>query len=165
MLSNGNYRFYRGDTVSRTSPPYVPIAGRLSLPVTARTPRTPAPEGTTVLPPHSAGRTIGLAARRDGEAVVLAVSGDLDLENIAPLATALADAGESGTGPVIVDLSGVSFADSTTVNVLLQAYGTLGPRLRLAQPSSFVQRLITVIGLEKALPVYETVEGALVHGR
>jgi anti-sigma B factor antagonist len=104
---------------------------------------------------------MGLAARQDGDALVLAVSGDLDLENIAPLVTALAEAGKTVTGPVVVDLSRISFADSTTVNVLLQAHGTLGARLCLAAPSAFVQRLFGLIGLEQVLPVYDTVEDAL----
>ncbi|MFE3598630.1 STAS domain-containing protein [Streptomyces sp. NPDC059096] len=112
-------------------------------------------------PHHGAGRALGLATSRNGDAAVVAVSGDLDLENIAPLTIALAEAGETVAGPVVVDLSRVSFADSTTVNVLLQAHGALGPRLRLAQPSSAVQRLFEVIGLEQALPVYGTIEAAL----
>ncbi|MFD5746532.1 STAS domain-containing protein [Streptomyces sp. NPDC127033] len=108
---------------------------------------------------------MGLATGRNGDAVVLALSGDLDVENIAPLATALTEAAETTTGPVVVDLSRVAFADSTTVNVLLQAHGSLGPRLRLARPSAFVQRLFGVIGLEQVLPVYGTIEAALAPGR
>ena len=105
---------------------------------------------------------MGVVTSQDGDAVIIVVSGDLDLENIAPLVTALAEAGKTATGAVVVDLSRVSFADSTSVNVLLQAYGDLGPRLRLAQPSAFVRRLFDVIGLEHALPVYGTTEDALV---
>ncbi|MFE3825668.1 STAS domain-containing protein [Streptomyces sp. NPDC059092] len=104
---------------------------------------------------------MGLAVSRNGDAAVVALSGDLDLESSVPLATALAEAGETAPGPVVVDLSRVSFADSTTVNVLLQAHSSLGPRLRLTRPSSAVQRLFDVIGLENALPVYGTIEAAL----
>ncbi|MYV51254.1 anti-sigma factor antagonist [Streptomyces sp. SID3212] len=114
-----------------------------------------------MLPPHNAGRTVGVTARQNGESVVLTVSGELDLDSVGPLATALTHSGESVTGPVVVDLSAVGFADSTTVNVLLQARAALGPRLRLARPSAFVRRLFAVIGLETALPLYETVEAAL----
>ncbi|MEV7085168.1 STAS domain-containing protein [Streptomyces sp. NPDC093085] len=103
-----------------------------------------------------------MVTRRTGDAVVLTVGGDLDLETIAPLAAAVTEAAATGAGPVVVDLSGVTFADSTTVNVLLRARGSLGPRLRLARPSAFVRRLFDVIGLEQALPVYATVEAALV---
>ncbi|WP_041993413.1 STAS domain-containing protein [Streptomyces sp. AcH 505] len=104
---------------------------------------------------------MGLVAGQAGDAVVLTVSGDLDLDNIAPLAGALTEAGESCPGPVVLDLSGVGFADSTTVNVLLKARSELGGRLRVAKPSAFIARLFEVIGLGSALPVYETVEAAL----
>jgi anti-sigma B factor antagonist len=114
-----------------------------------------------VLPPHSADKAMGLITRRRGDAVVLSVSGDLDLDNVAPLAAALSDAGKQRCHPVVVDLSGVVFADSTTVNVLLQAHAELAGTLRLAAPSAFVSRLFGVIGLEKAVPVYASVEEAL----
>ncbi|WP_328584212.1 STAS domain-containing protein [Streptomyces sp. NBC_00370] len=104
---------------------------------------------------------MGLVAGQAGDAVVLTVSGDLDLDNIAPLAGALTEAGESCPGPVVLDLSGVGFADSTTVNVLLKGRSELGGRLRVAKPSAFIARLFEVIGLGSALPVYETVEAAL----
>ncbi|WP_030741065.1 STAS domain-containing protein [Streptomyces sp. NRRL F-5135] len=108
---------------------------------------------------------MGVARRQDGDGMVLAVSGDLDLESVAPLTAALTEAGEAVPGAVVVDLSGVSFADSSTVNILLQAHGVLGARLRLARPSAFVRRLFGVIGLERALPVYDTVEEALAVGQ
>lgn len=114
-------------------------------------------------PPYSPGQAVRVAARRDGGAVILGVGGDLDSENIALVAAALTEAAETAPGPVVVDLSGVTFADSTTVNVLLKAYHALGPRLRLAQPSPFVERLFTVIGLEQALPLHATVESALAN--
>lgn len=117
-----------------------------------------------MLPPHSAGHAVGVTVRQDDDAFVLGVSGDLDLESIAPLVTALAEAGGAGEGPVVLDLSGVGFADSSTVNVLLRAHSELGPRLRIARPSAFVERLFDVIGLRQALPVYDTVEDALVRG-
>jgi anti-sigma B factor antagonist len=114
-----------------------------------------------VLPPHSADKAMGLIARRRGDAVVLSVSGDLDLDNVGPLAAALSEAREQGRDPVVVDLSQVAFADSTTVNVLLQAHAELAGTLCLAQPSAFVSRLFGVIGLEQAMPVYASVEEAL----
>lgn len=111
-------------------------------------------------PPCSADRAMGLVEHRVGDAVVLAVGGDLDLDSITPLALALA-AARRGTGPVVVDLADVDFADSTTVNVLLQARRELGARMRAARPSPFVRRLFAVIGLGQAVPVHESVEAAL----
>lgn len=92
---------------------------------------------------------------------MLAVAGDLDIDNVAPLGAALESASHDGQGPVVVDLSDVTFADSTTVNVLLQGQTLLGPRLRLAAPSPFMERLIGVLGLDSALPVLRTVAEAV----
>lgn len=104
-----------------------------------------------------------LTARREGAAVVLVVDGELDMDTVAPLTEGLDSAARdtAGSGVVVLDLAGVTFADSTTVNVLLQARSVLGRRLRVARPSSFVQRLFSVIGLEEALAVYASVPEAL----
>ncbi|MFG3138495.1 STAS domain-containing protein [Streptomyces sp. NPDC048211] len=101
-----------------------------------------------------------IVPRQDRGALVLAVTGDLDIDNVAPLGAALRSAAQDGDGPVVVDLSEVGFADSTTVNVLLQGQTLLGPRLRLAAPSPFMARLIGVLGLDSALPVFPTVAEA-----
>uniref|UniRef100_A0AAU2VI80 STAS domain-containing protein n=1 Tax=Streptomyces sp. NBC_00008 TaxID=2903610 RepID=A0AAU2VI80_9ACTN len=102
-----------------------------------------------------------IVPREDRGALVLAVTGDLDIDNVAPLGAALENAAAGGEGPVVVDLSDVSFADSTTVNVLLQGQTLLGPRLRLAEPSPFMERLIGVLSLDSALPVFATVAEAI----
>lgn len=101
-----------------------------------------------------------IVPRQDHGSLVLAVTGDLDIDNVA-LGAALESAASDGDGPVVVDLSDVSFADSTTVNVLLQGQTLLGPRLRLAAPSPFMERLIGVLGLDSALPVFPTVAEAI----
>ncbi|MEU1471178.1 STAS domain-containing protein [Streptomyces sp. NPDC005761] len=102
-----------------------------------------------------------IVPRQDRGALVLAVTGDLDIDNVALLGAALEGAASDGDGPVVIDLSDVSFADSTTVNVLLQGQTLLGPRLRLAAPSPFMERLIGVLGLDSALPVFPTVAEAI----
>ncbi|WP_329612444.1 STAS domain-containing protein [Streptomyces brevispora] len=102
-----------------------------------------------------------IVPRQEQGALVLAVTGDLDIDNVTPLGAALESAAADGDDPVVVDLSDVSFADSTTVNVLLQGQTLLGPRLRLAEPSPFVERLIGVLGLDSVLPVFPTVTEAI----
>ncbi|MEV7405694.1 STAS domain-containing protein [Streptomyces sp. NPDC091267] len=102
-----------------------------------------------------------IVPRQQRGALVLAVSGDLDIDNVAPLGAALSTAARDGSGPVVVELSEVNFADSTTVNVLLQGQTALGPRLRLAAPSPFMERLIGLLGLDSALPVFPTVAEAV----
>jgi anti-anti-sigma factor len=104
-----------------------------------------------------------LTARREGTAVVLVIDGELDMDTVGPLSAGLESAARDSAegGAVVLDLAGVTFADSTTVNVLLLARSVLGRRLRVARPSGFVQRLFSVIGLEEALPVYASVPDAL----
>ncbi|MFJ1589201.1 STAS domain-containing protein [Kitasatospora albolonga] len=115
----------------------------------------------SVQPPPSEDRAVSVITRQERGALVLTVSGDLDIDSVPPLGRALEAAAGQGTGPVVVDLSGVGFADSTTVNVLLQGQTALGGRLRLAAPSSFVQRLIGMIGLDSAIPVLQNIDEAI----
>lgn len=115
-----------------------------------------------MLPQPSGGRPIEteIIVWRERDALMVAITGHLDLDNIAPLDTALQRAAADGVARVVVDLSGVTFADSTTVNVLLQAHTALGPALRLAAPSVFLERLFTLTGLDTVLPLHESVTKA-----
>ncbi|MFF3543767.1 STAS domain-containing protein [Streptomyces platensis] len=99
--------------------------------------------------------------RQERDALVVAVTGPLDLDNIAPLEEILRKADEDGVARVVVDLSTATFADSTTVNVLLQVHSALGPALRLAAPSVVLMRLFALTGLDTVLPLYDSVAKAL----
>lgn len=94
-------------------------------------------------------------------ALVLVVTGQLDLDSVAPLDETLQQVARDGDGPVVVDLSAVAFADSATVNVLLRAHDALGTALRLAAPSAVLERLFALTGLDTVLPLYETVGKAV----
>lgn len=102
-----------------------------------------------------------MAVRQERDALVVAVTGPLDLDSVAPLEEILRKADEDGVARVVVDLSAAPFADSTTVNVLLQAHSALGPALRLAAPSAALERLFTLTGLDTVLPLYDSVAKAL----
>lgn len=110
--------------------------------------------------PHG-GRPLRIGTRREQGAVILTVAGPLDLDNIAPLDATLQRLAQDGAGPVVIDLSDVAFADSTTVNVLIQAHDALGSALRLAAPSAVLERLFTLTGLDTVLPLYGSVRAAL----
>ncbi|MCF3141717.1 STAS domain-containing protein [Streptomyces platensis] len=153
MLSNGNYRFYPGP--SR-------LPGRVNARATALL-QPSAPTARFTVPQPSGGRPIEgeVAVRQERDARVVAVTGPLDLDSVAPLEEVLRKAAEDGVAPVVVDLSAATFADSTTVNVLLQAHDALGPALRLAAPSAVLMRLFTLTGLDTVLPLYDSVPKAL----
>ncbi|MEU6331342.1 STAS domain-containing protein [Streptomyces sp. NPDC047049] len=102
-----------------------------------------------------------IGTRQERGAVILTVAGPFDLDTVAPLDATLQQLAQDGAGPVVIDLSDVSFADSTTVNVLIQAHEALGPALRLAAPSAVLERLFTLTGLDTVLPLYGSVRVAL----
>jgi anti-sigma B factor antagonist len=98
----------------------------------------------------SSGKTSGpllINTRRDGDSAAIALSGELDLASADELDAAIRSAEEAGTGRVVVDLSGVSFIDSTGLSVLLRAKKRSDGRLRYV-PSNHdaVTRLLELTG-------------------
>ncbi len=116
-----------------------------------------------MLPQPSRGRPIETerVVWQGREALLVALTGDLDVDNVAPLDETLRKAAEDGIARVVVDLSAVTFADSAAVNVLLQAHTALGPALRLATPSAVLERLFTLTGIDTVLPLHDSVTKAL----
>lgn len=107
-------------------------------------------------------RPVEVAVHRAGAALVLAVRGELDLDTLEPLRAALAAAAREDVPRVVLDMSQVSFCDSSTMNELLRADVAIGAgRLWIAAPSPFVARLFGLVGLPMVLTVRDTVEEAL----
>jgi anti-sigma B factor antagonist len=90
---------------------------------------------------------------RTEEGWLIRVDGDVDLASAPALEDALEKAGED---PVRVDLSGVTFMDSSGLRVLLAASKRAkerGHHLTLASPAGPVRRLLEITGLDKELAV------------
>ena len=64
---------------------------------------------------------VEIKTRREGDSVTVAVVGEIDLSTANALAAAIRDAEETGIGRIVVDLSDLTFLDSTGLAVLLQA--------------------------------------------
>ena len=98
---------------------------------------------------------------RDG-AVVLSLRGELDLYNAEEVRAELMRAIAGGPSRIVVDLSGVEFVDSTALGVLIEARAKLGPGvLLLAAPQLETRRTLEVSGLDRQLPVHDSVAAAL----
>jgi anti-sigma B factor antagonist len=96
------------------------------------------------------------------DALVIRLAGELDLYNADDVRKALTDAIDSGTGRIIVDMSEVEFVDSTTLGVLLEARSKIGRHgLLIAAPQAETRRTLQVSGLDRHLPVHDSVDGAL----
>jgi anti-anti-sigma factor len=88
--------------------------------------------------------------------VTLALKGEIDFGNVAQLRAELAQVIRSNAGNLTVDLAGVSFLDSTTIGVLIQAKKRLAQReseLIIIRPQPRVRRIFEMAGLMDYLGV------------
>lgn len=99
---------------------------------------------------------------RHGQALVVAVSGELDAY-VAPELTAALDRA-SGDGRLVADLKAVSFMDSTALGVLVRAVkdrDRRGAQTRVVLPLGTARRIFEITTLDRVLPVSSSLEEAL----
>jgi len=92
----------------------------------------------------------------DDDRVRLVVRGELDLLAAPSLRTALLEASHHDGATIALDLSAVTFIDSTGISVILQAWqraNGAGGRLVLSAASPVVARVIEATGLTELLAV------------
>ncbi|MEU2912899.1 STAS domain-containing protein [Streptomyces massasporeus] len=108
---------------------------------------TPVPEGAAVLQYEWLG------------AWVVVARGSYDMDSIAPLSDALGAAVRRHP-KVVLDASGITFADSTLLNLLILTHqaGTL----RVVAPSPQLQRLCEITGVDSILQTRTSVDDAAV---
>ena len=103
-----------------------------------------------------------LGVSRKGDAIVVALIGELDLYNAPALREALLDAAGRAPRRLVVDLSEVTFLDSTALGALVQARSALPEgEFALAAPRLEARRALEVSGLDRHFVVHKTVESAL----
>jgi anti-sigma B factor antagonist len=100
--------------------------------------------------------------RREG-AVVVSLAGELDLYNAEEVRRALLDTLADGADVLVVDLSEVTFIDSTALGVLIEARSRMTDRggFRLAAPGLEVRRALEISGLDRHFVVRDTVADAV----
>ena len=94
-----------------------------------------------------------------GHIALVSVSGELDLYVETELRDTLASAGALRVSTVVVDLSGVSFLDSTICGILVAESKRLrraGKSLVLVSNGNFASRVLGVAGIDQIVPVYPT---------
>ncbi len=97
--------------------------------------------------------------------VVVSVGGELDMADADQVAQVLVDAAAAGRPILRLQLSGLTFADSSAIKAIIlgaKAAEQRGVIYQLLNPHVRVQRLLQVTGLNKALTVVhepEYVEG------
>ncbi|SDJ49002.1 anti-sigma B factor antagonist [Frankineae bacterium MT45] len=97
-------------------------------------------------------------------ASVLDVRGDVDFYSAPALRERLTELLETGEQPVVVDLSGVGFIDSTGLGALVAALNLANERSRampIVTNQERVTKLFRITGLEGVFAMSDSLEGAL----
>jgi anti-sigma B factor antagonist len=98
-------------------------------------------------------------------AFVISVEGELDLYST-PQLTAELEALVPDGPHVVLDLTAVSFLDSTAIGSILGASRRLresGGDLAVVCPGEPTRRLLTLVGVDRVVPLYESTDRALEH--
>jgi anti-anti-sigma factor len=99
------------------------------------------------------------------EPIVIAPTGDLDLGSVTEFRAWLDEAVGASERPVVVDLTEVSFIDSTGLRVLLDLNRRLGDEQRplaiVAPRGTMAAEVLTLTGLRRGMPIYESRYSAL----
>ncbi|MEU5366531.1 STAS domain-containing protein [Streptomyces sp. NPDC005925] len=89
---------------------------------------------------------------------VVGARGSYDMQSITHLADAL-DTAAKRHAKVILDASGITFADSTLLNLLILTHQTAD--FRVAAPTAQLRRLLELTGVDTVLKVRATMEEAV----
>jgi anti-sigma B factor antagonist len=101
-------------------------------------------------------------ARAD-RSVVVSLAGELDLYNAHEVREALLECCAEAPDRLVVDLSGVTFVDSTALGVLIEARTKLENRrgFLLAAPGLETKRALEISGLDRHFAVHDSLDAAL----
>lgn len=102
-----------------------------------------------------------VVSRRRQEGVeVLALAGELDLDSVQDIVPVLDEALGADPGKLVVDLSQVTFADSSALNLLLRTHTQAS--LHVSGPlHPFVERVFEVTGISGVLNLHPTLDDAV----
>jgi anti-sigma B factor antagonist len=98
---------------------------------------------------------LSMTSERDGEVHVIALFGELDLAAADSVEQELRRVEATDAGSIVVDLSGLTFMDSTGARLLWQADARSradANRLRLRRGPRIVQRVFEISGVADLLP-------------
>lgn len=98
-----------------------------------------------------------------GDWIVVTVKGEVDVYTAPKLKDELLGLIEEGKNQIVVDLEGVEFMDSSGLGVLVGALRRLKERegtLALVCTKGPVLRILSITGLNKVFPVYQSVDEA-----
>ena len=90
---------------------------------------------------------------------LLTLAGELDLA-AAPAVTDAVDTLTDPTRPLVIDLTGLTFIDSTGIHALVHATPQEGTISLVCEPGN-VRRVLEMTRIDRVVPVYESLDAAL----
>ena len=103
-------------------------------------------------------------AEQRGGTRVVTVRGEVDVATAPTLGEALDAALDEGSGPVVVDLSGVTFIDSTGLGVLIAVRKRCldsGRELRVVVSDPRILKVFEITGLDDLFAIHPALDPAL----
>lgn len=99
-----------------------------------------------------------------GRVAVVTAAGEVDMTNAEALRDALLSALNAGAAGLIADMTQVTFLDSAGVTALVRAARratATGATLRLAVAAPAVLRVLSLVGIDRLIPVYPSLTDAM----
>jgi anti-sigma B factor antagonist len=91
---------------------------------------------------------------------------DIDITNAAGLRMALLQAADLACGTLVVDMSHTQFCDTAGIHALVGAHKRAraeGGQVLLAIGGAAVHRIVSITGLDRVIPTFQSLEQALAH--
>ncbi|RZS77906.1 SpoIIAA-like anti-anti-sigma regulatory factor [Motilibacter rhizosphaerae] len=107
---------------------------------------------------------LSMMATPRGAWLVLTVAGEIDAATAPALRQRLIDLPAEGHTDVLLDLTGVTFLDSTALGVLVGTYKRLAAlhgTLAIVPGTTMTKRLLKLTALERVFPLYASVDDAV----
>lgn len=106
----------------------------------------------------SSGEDLDLKVEDTDAGRVVHVGGELDLASAPQLSAALSEEARSSSSPVILDMSGVTFIDSSALRALVLAgreLGEAGRKLQIGPRSEMVARVLSMTSLDQHTEAFQ----------
>jgi anti-sigma B factor antagonist len=111
-------------------------------------------------------RETGMEIERldEDDATIVTVRGVIKLgESASAFSSFLGDVLDQGRNPVLIDLEGIDYVDSTGLGELvghLQRFEAQGRRMAFVNPARRLRKLFELTRLEEVVPIYDDLEQA-----
>ena len=106
----------------------------------------------------------GIRLAREENAVVVSIRGEVDAFDVDELAEAFGEVDHDGRMALVIDLSRVSFMDSTALGLVVRTVNAIadgGGSARVVLPETSARRIFEITTLDRVLPIAESCGAAL----